>query len=100
MRVRRTRTKAYSAATKKAFTTINPPIRSNPHTRCDALSTQTFPVRGSCCDPPDLLRRCRGREEGSHDPMTRKDRPRLCIERCCREPGIDFGVLNLGLSRP
>ena len=43
-----------SAATKKAFTTINTPIRSNPHIRCDALSTQTFPVRVSCCAPLSL----------------------------------------------
>jgi len=36
----------------------------------------------------------------SHHPMTGKHLPRRAVERCCGEPCIDRGVLDIGVSQP
>src|SRR5262249_10902888 len=71
---------AYSAATKKALTTINVPIRRIPHTRCDARSTQTFPVRVSCCASLPYCEGVSGANEVSHHTRIRFHKD---INDCC-----------------
>src|SRR6516162_3162764 len=47
-----------------------------------------------------LGRKLRYKEKKLHHPMTRKDCPRLGIERCRGKPCINYGVLNVGMSQP